>query len=72
MLISGRHALGCAVGALQVLPPGIYIAMNGQIAPAVSVEVPRGQGGPVERADLRPISSPALKVAVAPREGQGA
>lgn len=26
--------LGCAVGAVQVLPPGVYIAMNGQIAPA--------------------------------------
>jgi L-asparaginase len=30
--------LGCAVGALQVLPPGVYIAMNGQIAPAGSVK----------------------------------
>jgi len=29
--------LGCAVGALQVLAPGVYIAMNGQIAPADSV-----------------------------------
>ncbi len=29
--------LGCAVGALQVLPPGVYIAMNGQIAPASSL-----------------------------------
>jgi len=26
--------LGCAVGAVQVLPAGIYIAMNGQISPA--------------------------------------
>ena len=30
--------LGCAVGALQVLPPGVYIAMNGRIAPADSVK----------------------------------
>jgi L-asparaginase len=30
--------LGCAVGALQVLPPGVYIAMNGQIAPAGAVK----------------------------------
>ena len=29
--------LGCAVGALQVLPPGVYIAMNGQIALAGTV-----------------------------------
>jgi L-asparaginase len=29
--------LGCAVGALQVLAPGVYIAMNGQIATADSV-----------------------------------
>lgn len=29
--------LGCAVGALQVLPAGVYIAMNGQIAPAHAV-----------------------------------
>lgn len=30
--------LGCAVGAIQVLPPGIYIAMNGQISPAHTVK----------------------------------
>jgi L-asparaginase len=35
--------LGCAVGALQVLPPGIYIAMNGQIAPAHTVRKNRAQ-----------------------------
>ena len=35
--------LGCAVGALQVLPPGIYIAMNGQIFPADSVRKNRAQ-----------------------------
>ena len=35
--------LGCAVGALQVLPPGIYIAMNGQIAPAHTVKKNRAQ-----------------------------
>lgn len=29
--------LGCAVGAVQVLPPGVYIAMNGRIFPARSV-----------------------------------
>jgi L-asparaginase len=30
--------LGCAIGALQVLPPGVYIAMNGRIAPASAVQ----------------------------------
>ena len=35
--------LGCAVGALQVLPPGIYIAMNGQIAPAHTVKKNRAE-----------------------------
>ena len=35
--------LGCAVGALQVLPAGIYIAMNGQIAPAHTVKKNRAQ-----------------------------
>jgi L-asparaginase len=35
--------LGCAVGALQVLPPGVYIAMNGQIAPAHTVKKNRAQ-----------------------------
>ena len=35
--------LGCAVGALQVLPAGIYIAMNGQIHPAASVRKNRAQ-----------------------------
>lgn len=29
--------LGLAVGAVQVLPPGVYIAANGQIFPADSV-----------------------------------
>jgi L-asparaginase len=35
--------LGCAVGALQVLPPGVYIAMNGQIAPAHTVKKNRAE-----------------------------
>ena len=35
--------LGCAVGALQVLPAGIYIAMNGQLAPAHSVKKNRAE-----------------------------
>jgi len=26
--------IGCAIGALQILPPGVYIAMNGRIFPA--------------------------------------
>jgi len=30
--------LGCAVGALQLLPPGVYIAMNGQVHPAAEVK----------------------------------
>ncbi len=35
--------LGCAVGALQVLPPGTYIAMNGQVFPAAQVKKNRAQ-----------------------------
>jgi L-asparaginase len=35
--------LGCAVGALQALPPGVYIAMNGRVAPAGSVQKNRAQ-----------------------------
>jgi L-asparaginase len=35
--------LGCAVGALQVLLPGIYIAMNGQVFPAAEVRKNRAQ-----------------------------
>lgn len=30
--------LGCAIGAVQCLPPGVYIAMNGVVAPASSVK----------------------------------
>lgn len=30
--------LGCAIGAVQSLPPGVYIAMNGVVAPANSVK----------------------------------
>ncbi|MBX3736317.1 MAG: asparaginase [Candidatus Didemnitutus sp.] len=29
--------VGCAIGALQVLPPGVYIAMNGVVAAADTV-----------------------------------
>lgn len=36
--------LGCAVGALQVLPPGVYIAMNGQVFPAAEVKKNRAAG----------------------------
>ena len=35
--------LGCAVGALQVLPPGLYIAMNGRVFPAGEVQKNRAQ-----------------------------
>ncbi len=35
--------LGCAVGAVQVLPPGIYIAMNGKISPADTVRKNRSK-----------------------------
>lgn len=35
--------LGCAVGALQVLAPGVYIAMNGQVFPANEVKKNRAQ-----------------------------
>jgi L-asparaginase len=29
--------IGCAIGAVQSLPPGVYIAMNGRIFPAGTV-----------------------------------
>jgi L-asparaginase len=36
--------LGCAIGALQVLSPGVYIAMNGQVTPADQVKKNRAAG----------------------------
>jgi L-asparaginase len=36
--------VGCAVGALQSLPPGVYIAMNGCVFPADNVVKNRGAG----------------------------
>ena len=36
--------IGCAVGAVQVLPPGVYIAMNGRIFQAGSVRKNREKG----------------------------
>jgi L-asparaginase len=36
--------LGCAVGALQVLSPGVYVAMNGQVTPADRVKKNRAAG----------------------------
>jgi L-asparaginase len=36
--------VGCAVGALQSLPPGVYIAMNGQVFTAGKVRKNREAG----------------------------
>jgi len=36
--------LGCAVGGLQALPPGVYIAMSGRLFPAGSVRKNREAG----------------------------
>jgi L-asparaginase len=36
--------IGCAIGGLQALPPGVYIAMNGQLFPAGTVEKNRAAG----------------------------
>lgn len=36
--------LGCAVGALQALPPGVYIAMNGRVFRADRVRKNREKG----------------------------
>lgn len=36
--------LGCSVSAVQLLPPGVYIAMNGRIFPYDSVEKNRQEG----------------------------
>lgn len=36
--------VGCAVGAVQSLPPGVYIAMNGRVFPAGTVRKNRPKG----------------------------
>lgn len=36
--------VGCAVGAIQALQPGVYIAMNGRIFPAGTVRKNRAKG----------------------------
>lgn len=36
--------LGCAVGGLQALPPGVYIAMSGRLFPADKVRKNRAAG----------------------------
>lgn len=36
--------LGCAIGGLQALPPGVYIAMNGRLFPAGAVKKNREAG----------------------------
>jgi L-asparaginase len=36
--------LGCAIGGLQALPPGVYIAMNGSLYPAHRVRKNREAG----------------------------
>ena len=36
--------IGCAMGGLQALPPGVYIAMNGCLFPADSVRKNRAEG----------------------------
>lgn len=39
-----RFNLGLAIGALQCLPHGLYVAMNGRIFPADKVKKNRAQG----------------------------
>lgn len=36
--------IGCAIGGLQALPPGVYLAMSGQLFPAGSVRKNREKG----------------------------
>jgi L-asparaginase len=36
--------VGCAVGAVQTLPPGVYIAMSGRVFPAGAVRKNRERG----------------------------
>lgn len=36
--------VGCAVGAMEALPPGVYVAMNGRVFPAESVRKNREKG----------------------------
>jgi len=36
--------IGCAMAAVQLAPPGVYITMNGQIFPAASVRKNREKG----------------------------
>ena len=36
--------LGCAIGGLQALPPGVYIAMNGRLFAARAVKKNRAAG----------------------------
>lgn len=36
--------VGCAIGGIQALPPGVYIAMNGRLFPAASVRKNREEG----------------------------
>ena len=36
--------IGCAIGGLQALPPGVYIAMSGQLFPAGTVRKNREAG----------------------------
>lgn len=44
--------VGCAIGGLQALPPGVYIAMNGRLFPAGTVQKNR-MAGRFERAEAR-------------------
>lgn len=46
--------IGLAVGVVQILPPGVYVAMNGRVFPAASVsknpEKNRFEGAPLDDA----------------------
>lgn len=44
--------VGCAVGAVQALPPGVYIVMNGRVFPAGAVRKNRQKGR------FEPVSQP--------------
>jgi L-asparaginase len=45
--------IGCAIAAVQLAPPGVYITMNGQIFPAASVRKNR------EKGRFEPVDAPS-------------
>jgi L-asparaginase len=64
----GLFNLGLATAAVQLLPPGVYIAMSGQVFPADQVRKNRARAR-FEPSTMHPVETPATVLAETTNDG---